>query len=264
MIGRLQVFLYLVKFFCTFLKILLECAPQRNPKNGINMSTHATTIASLENMSTTVNETLSSRLLYALKRQKFSQSELARLIGVKPQIIQYLCTSSANKSKFAYEIATALGVNPNWLIAGKGPVFDLSSMSNTTSNQPKVPLLDWNNIIVWLNQESTHPQKADKYIFVTNDQSTRNFAIRIADTSMIPRFEIGTVLIIDPELKPNINDFVVAKISHQEQPVIRQLILKGNQHFLSPINSTIYKEIELKTEDNILGIVRQAYFEFTR
>lgn len=226
------------------------------------MSSHVMTI-NLESMTTT-KESLSSRLVYALNRMKISQSELARLIGVKPQIIQYLCTSNANKSKFAFEIAIALGVNPNWLIAGRGPMLDLSNIHHTSPSQPKVPLLGWNNIMNWLNKSDDLSQQETKFIFITNEPTPASYALSIVDTSMIPRFEIGTTLVIDPSLKPNNGDFVIAKISHQQQAIVRQLIFKMNKYYLSPMNSSMYKEIELNAEDKILGVVRQTYFEFIR
>lgn len=53
-----------------------------------------------------------------------SQSELARVVGIKPQSVQYLCTSKSDgtRSRFITEIAITLGVRPEWLLAGEEPM----------------------------------------------------------------------------------------------------------------------------------------------
>lgn len=210
-----------------------------------------------------VKETsLSTRLAYALERLKVNQSELARRVGIKPQIIQYLCTGNATKSKFAYEIATALEVNPDWLIAGKGPM--LFSLPTDTSLQQKAPLLAWSHVIDWLNTEEAFRKAEDNFVTLSSGAPLNSFAVKVNDTSMIPRFEINTVLIIDPSLETKSGDFVIAQVLHQNQPIMRQLINKMGSFYLVPSNCAIYKEIELTKEDKILGVVIQTYYEFIR
>lgn len=55
-----------------------------------------------------------------------SQSELARLVGVKPQSIQYLLNSAneARGSRYIASIARALNVSPDWLATGRGNMLD--------------------------------------------------------------------------------------------------------------------------------------------
>jgi SOS-response transcriptional repressor LexA len=210
------------------------------------------------------DSTLSSRLLLALTRLKINQSELARRLGIKPQMIQYLCTSKANKSKFAYEIATALEINPNWLIAGKGAMRDLEIGTDRIFSQQKILLLSWSNITKWLDQNLRTKLQGQESISVTAKTGLSSFALKITDTSMIPRFEPGTILIIDPELKAKEGDFVVIQTVHQEQPILRQLLVKNKKNVLMPINTAMYREIELTSEDKILGVLHQTYYEFVR
>ena len=53
---------------------------------------------------------------------KGGQSELARLVGCKPQVIQYLLSPSNNPkgSKYTLAIARVLLCDPNWLECGVG------------------------------------------------------------------------------------------------------------------------------------------------
>jgi len=229
------------------------------------MSTYAMTATFNQTKTQAVSEdTLSSRLVYALNYLRISQSEVARRVGIKPQVIQYLCTNHAKKSKFAYEIALALEINPTWLIAGKGSA-DFKNTNNTVdSSSLKVPLLDLNTIASWLNQTNESLSQPQEFTYAAAPIAAHSYAVRITDTSMIPRFEVNTILVVDPDLKPENGDFVVVKILHQEQPIIRQLLYRCDTYYLAPANSAMYKEIELSNEDKVLGVVRQIYYEFER
>src|SRR5580704_15114140 len=68
-------------------------------------------------------ENLSDRLNYALSLTATKKADLARSISVKPQIIQFLCTSQTQSSRFTFEIATALGLSTRWLATGEGEMF---------------------------------------------------------------------------------------------------------------------------------------------
>ena len=66
---------------------------------------------------------LSSRLNYSLQLTGTKKADLARAIGVKPQVIQFLCSSETQSSRFTFEIATALGLSTRWLATGEGEMF---------------------------------------------------------------------------------------------------------------------------------------------
>ena len=62
------------------------------------------------------------RLQYTIDRANTSQAEVARKVGVKQQSIQYLCSPRATGSKHTTKIANILGVRPEWLATGEGPM----------------------------------------------------------------------------------------------------------------------------------------------
>ncbi len=69
-------------------------------------------------------DTLGERLSFAMERAGLNQSELARVVGIKPQSVQYLCSSEGNgkRSRYIMEIAVALDVRPEWLLDGEQPM----------------------------------------------------------------------------------------------------------------------------------------------
>jgi SOS-response transcriptional repressor LexA len=206
-------------------------------------------------------ENLSTRLSHAIRVLNISQSELARRIGIKPQAIQYLCTSNATRSKFVFDIADALGINVDWLLAGQGKM--LEGTIPTEDITTKAPLIEWSQITDWL-EGGDQTIKPISYINTQLDFNKKCYALKIMDCSMAPRFEIGTLLIIDPESTPRENDFVIVATKFSENPIIRQLIKKNESLTLMPSNTTLYKEIPLNQDDKILGVLRQTVYEFVR
>lgn len=78
--------------------------------------------ATKEFVTITGMDTLSERLNYALEATGISQSKLARRIGVKPQAIQAICSGRVRKSGYTAQMANVLGVSPEWLANGIGPM----------------------------------------------------------------------------------------------------------------------------------------------
>lgn len=62
--------------------------------------------------------TLAERLASARKAKDLSQSDLARLIGVKPQTIQAIEAGRVDKPRNIVAIAKALGIEPGYLLTG--------------------------------------------------------------------------------------------------------------------------------------------------
>lgn len=65
-------------------------------------------------------ETFAERLKIAIDKRAISQTEAARRIGISQQSINYIINNNLKNSKLAPKIAGALGINPEWLIYGKG------------------------------------------------------------------------------------------------------------------------------------------------
>lgn len=65
-------------------------------------------------------KTFAERLKIAIAKRGISQAEAARLSGIAQQSFNYIISNNLNSSKLAPQIAAALGVNPEWLILGRG------------------------------------------------------------------------------------------------------------------------------------------------
>lgn len=81
------------------------------------------------------------------------------------------------------------------------------------------------------------------------------FALRALGDSMIPEFEHGTVIIIDPEAVIKDGSYVIAQVDGEY--IFRQLVIRADKYFLQPLND-LYETIEISGLDVLEGVIVQA------
>lgn len=81
------------------------------------------------------------------------------------------------------------------------------------------------------------------------------FALRALGDSMIPEFEHGTVIIIDPEAVVKDGSYVIAQVDGEY--IFRKLIIRNEKYFLQPLND-LYETIEISGLDALEGVIVQA------
>jgi SOS-response transcriptional repressor LexA len=146
-----------------------------------------------------------------------SQSQLARLVGVKQQTISYICSpeSPASTSRYATQIAAALGVNPVWLQTGDGGQYNPTvsiEVSGVRTLVKRIPLLETEEVLPFLNGTHQETSKQGLEMMTDHNVSNKAFAIEIEGDSMKPKFKSGDRVVIEPDIRPEPGDFVAASI----------------------------------------------------
>lgn len=67
-------------------------------------------------------KTFSERLTAAMSAAGLSQAQLAELVGVSQPAVQKMASGKTNGSRKMVELSHALGVRPEWLSTGNGPM----------------------------------------------------------------------------------------------------------------------------------------------
>ncbi len=187
---------------------------------------------------------LSDRINYALETRGISKAELARRIGVKPQTIQYLCSTKAESSKFTFELAHALGINFEWLAVGMGDIGLHDDVNTFKSNEVAYT---FNDLQAYLK---TSP--------ISFDQLKYPLQLQLQDQSMWPRFPQGTLLVFDQNASPKNASFVLVYLQSINDIVFRELIEQDSKKILVPFNANLFKEVILQEADKILGTLVEA------
>lgn len=82
------------------------------------------------------------RIKQARMLKQLTQTELGKLVGVKPQIIQYLESDKAKRSLYTLTIAKECGVNPYWLEKGIVDIYSDIAFNYPAKKLVKQPLID--------------------------------------------------------------------------------------------------------------------------
>lgn len=198
-------------------------------------------------------DSLSERLIYALKKLGVTQHELAKKINIKQQTIQSVCSGKIKKSKYAFDMANALEINPEWLINGLGDIAIDNRESKKSNLVPHISWRETNNLEKYIQHKDT------KYIPFPAE-NRKLFALKMIGNSMYASssgqgFAEGSFIIFDPKLPAKHKSFVVISICSDET-ICRQLSIEGNKKYLKTLNEN-YPDSIIVLNDNmkIHGVV---------
>ncbi len=194
---------------------------------------------------------------------------MARAINVKPQVIQFLCTSSTLTSRFTFEIATVLGLNTRWLATGDGTMFLTDDPKHKFFNEYKVvPVLSNDQIIQLLNEEDYNLNEDQEWIPAKCDDN-HHIAYKITDTSMEPTIPSGSILLIETSKKYSLNANSKGQIclfyaNNFNALLLREVLIMDKEIYLSPKNTEFYKSTKYTLDLIVVGIVKACQWVMRR
>lgn len=203
-------------------------------------------------------ETFSDRLKFAIQRSSLNNAEVARIIDVRPQVIDYLCKFNPKNSKYSYLLSEALDINLTWLLTGKG-----------TSEKEKgfmmIPFLNKEQIKALINnKEKLEYLVADKYIPADSTcNREHNFAFQLQDKSMDPVFPLGSKLIFNLKKNPKNNDFSLILSKKFDELLFRKInISDKNIIHINPINTELFSSSIATSEYSIIATLQESRIFF--
>ncbi len=123
--------------------------------------------------------------------------------------------------------------------------------SERLGNTKPVPVISWTQADYW--REASEPTgEYEEYVEIDSNGA---FALRVRGDSMEPEFYEGDIIIINPALKQEHNDYLV--VSNEDgETTFKQLKKYGKTRVLHPLNPK-YDDIELNRaiEYSIIGVV---------
>lgn len=84
--------------------------------------------------------------------------------------------------------------------------------------------------------------------------SSEPFALRVLGDSMVPEFEDGCIIVIDPAGFVEHGSYVLAV--HNEEYIFRQLTIDEGRYYLKALNEG-YETLEIEGVDDIKGVIVQ-------
>lgn len=206
---------------------------------------------------------LSDRLNYVLRLTGTKKADLARSISVKPQIIQFLCNSKTQTSRFTFEIATVLGLNTGWLATGEGAMFIADDPKQQFLKTYKsIPLLRADTIRDAFLYENKLQQEWIQAWFPLKTTDHNTFAIEMNDTSMEPYFPLGSYVFVKKCSKKNLGDhkYIFSYLVKFDTFLVRELISRESEQILAPKNKELFKEIKVTDDVHLLGVITDCFW----
>lgn len=207
-------------------------------------------------------ETLGQRIKEQRKALKLTQADLAhKMQGVSHAAIsQWESDTTKPNSDNLLDLSIIFNCELSWLLRGY-PKQDkpLSVTPYSPIDEIKLPIYDWQSLNK-LVECDTHQlvKQTDEYIMTDFKMSKNAFGLKIKDDSMSPAFEIGDVIIINPDIQPQAGEFVIAKYGNNF--IFRKFKLDNDndnetvQHFiLIPLNDD-YGKLHSANVNNLIII----------
>jgi SOS-response transcriptional repressor LexA len=197
-----------------------------------------------------------------MQTNRLSESELSRRTGIGQPVIHRMLSGETTNPKLetVLPIASYFTLTVNQLV-GAEPLPKNKIPTQISSKIPswiQVPLLTWEQATQW---PKISTDEIERYISTDIDISDNGFALMIKDSTMMPRFPEGTLVIIDPSFKPTDREFAVVHINGQKQVTFKQILIDGETVYLKPLNSD-FSVIPLEKGHHFLGVMVQARIDY--
>lgn len=188
----------------------------------------------------------------SLRQQNFQRTVkaigLSKIVDITGRQRSQISDCAAGRRTIGEKLARRLEIELS-LEPGSLDLPDIggSGVEISTVGQHRVPLLPWAAV--------TEPQGIEPIdVLLTNmDLSAEAFALRIADSSMSPAFNIGDIVIIDPNISPAPGDYVVA-IAYDEA-VFRRFRRNSQESFRLIPNNQDFPPLDSGDEVKIIGVM---------
>ena len=191
-----------------------------------------------------------------------NESELARRTGIGQPVVHRICSGETDNPKVATlsPIANFFAISISQLIGDEplSPERIPGTFNPDAQGWRQIPLLAWNQVLHWPNlTEKLAPLPT---ISTDIELGQHAYAVSTRDTTMEPRFPEGTILLIDPNLKPNSLDFAIVHVEGYDLPNFKQVLIDGGHTILKPLN-TDFKTLLLDKPHKLLGVMVQSRME---
>lgn len=211
-----------------------------------------------------IHEIRRENLLQLIKdRYDGSQTKLADALGVRPNYISRLCTAGKNiGDELARKLEYIGELSKNWLdqdhVTRALAEGNVQTLLTEGKARRRVPLVSWASVAVSRLQASAAVADNAQAMRSPVECSERTVILQVKGVSMLPRFNPGDLIFVDPEADPLAHQgFCLALRAGDDEPIFRQLVEEAGSKYLRPLN-TAFPDPIIKVDagiDIIAGVI---------
>lgn len=188
--------------------------------------------------------TLADRAKVARKNAGLKQVEAAKKIGIKQPSLSDIETGKTKTldGTTLIGMSKAYGIEADWLATGKTTQKNIKQPAQECNVQilpqsKQVPVVDMVAAGDWTETTDPYPVgDAESWELCPVPHGENTFAVRISGESMLPKFEHGEIVFCDPSTQPENKDYVIAKLTDENQATFKQLVIEDGQKMLKALN----------------------------
>lgn len=186
-----------------------------------------------------------------------TEQRFADAVGVSRGAVQQWERAAGTAPKRANQplVAKLLGISVAELVSG-GP--NVVRGRDARAQVPLVSEVEAGNYTVI---DNFRPHAKFSTVSVSVPVQRHTYALRVRGDSMVSgaadSFPEGSIIIVEPELQPQLGDYVIA-VDDKSETTFKQLIKDGGELFLKPLN--LRYPIKPLGNATVIGVVR----EFTK
>lgn len=168
--------------------------------------------------------TISDRIFSRRTALNLSKTALAKTIGVSDVSVgKWESGLNQPKGRYLNDLAAALGVTVDWLLAGGGdtptPLVE-QHIPGYHNVEPavmlpgkRIPILSYVQAGNWreMCEQASNFDGNVEFVTASSEIGPYGFGLWLRDDSMVPLFKEGDLIIVDPDEGPQPGDYVVAK-----------------------------------------------------
>ncbi len=184
---------------------------------------------------------------------KLTPASLARKLRIPTNKITRILNGDVTdpKASTLIQIAECFGITINQLL-GLEPISRQGEYGDLTASQ-LLPVFAMSNM-----DEQTKPK--EWYRWVENTLEGNYYALSVDTDLYEPTFPQNSLLIVNPDVKPDDRSFVVVKSKNNPSAcLIRKYVIEGDNVFLYPINPKHAIETYDDTLYNVIGIILEIH-----
>lgn len=171
---------------------------------------------------------LSDNLNLLMAKARLTSSELARHIGIPATTIKRI----RNNDQANPTITTLLPIAQYFSISLNELIGNQSlNLPKTAKGLRKIPLLSWTEC---LHIRSMNFENCSNHVLTERQVSNKSFALKLEDHEL-EHFPSNSILIVEPNLTPETNNFVIVANIKQKCASVRKFLVEIDKVYLKPL-----------------------------
>lgn len=181
-----------------------------------------------------------------------TQLQVAELASTSQTALQKIEAGITRNPRNLERLAEVLQTSPEFLRFGVGEMDNATVVASVGNYLPLISMVQAG---VWTDIQHLHPLDVELYPCPVKC-GTGSFVVKVEGDSMLPRFEAGDLIYIDPNKQTDNGSYVVARLDDENQATFKQLIIDGNKKYLKALNPDWpNKFVEINGNCTIVGKV---------